>query len=88
MQKVAAGGRSGYRGAHRGDGDEEGEESKVEENKRQMEEYIDIGMAKNTKFFSKYDPDSLFEVFRQYVESQGYKFSPSQTKYKVKVSFL
>ena len=58
MQKVAVN-RQGYRGAHRGEGEEE--EEKGEEAPRVIEEYAPI-VAKNTEFFSTYDADSLFEV--------------------------
>jgi len=50
--------RQGYRGAHRGEGEEE--EGK-EEVPRVLEEYVKI-VAKNTEFFSTYDAESLFEV--------------------------
>lgn len=57
----AVGMRQAYRGAHRGDAEEE-EESKFEST-RILEDYIRIG-HKNTEFFSENDADTLFTVLQ------------------------
>jgi len=60
------GARAGYRGAHRGDGEEE---EKFEENiqKKELDEYVRI-VHKNTEFFSTYDADTLFTILAEYAQ--------------------
>lgn len=53
------GARTGYRGAHRGDGDEEETKFELEDSKRLVEDYVRI-VHKNTEFFSTYDAETLF----------------------------
>jgi hypothetical protein len=63
------GARAGYRGAHRGEG-EENEENKyeVEQVTRSLDDYLRV-VHKNTEFFSTYDPNSLFEAINGFAQS-------------------
>jgi hypothetical protein len=76
--------RRAYRGAHRGDGDDE-EEEKIE--KRNIEEYIRV-VNKNTEIFSTEDPDVLLGTIVDFADKQGYKYQVAKDKYKVKLEIL
>jgi len=58
---AAHGGRRAYKGAHRGDADEEGAEltsTDILSKKRVLDEYVGI-VSKNTEFFTKAEPDVI-----------------------------
>jgi hypothetical protein len=75
--------RRAYKGAHRGEGDEEMEEEKFELASRKMEKYEKL-VAKNTEFFSTNAPEDLMFNLEKYLESTGAKYEISKDKYKVK----
>lgn len=76
--------RRAYRGAHRGEGDNE-EEEKIE--KRNIEEYIKV-VNKNTDMFTTEDPDVLLDIIVDFAEKQGYKYQVAKDKYKIKIEML
>lgn len=81
--------RRAYRGAHRGDADDE-EEKKFEiaDTKRNIEEYVRV-INKNTELFSTAEADAILETILNYIEDMGYdKYTVSKDKYKIKLHFI
>ena len=75
--------RRAYKGAHRGEGDEEAEEEKFQIPQRKIEKYLRL-VNKNTEFFSSNEPEELLEMFMKYLEKSGAKFEVAKDKFKVK----
>jgi len=81
------GARAGYRGAHRGEGEEEENKYEVDQSQRTLDEYVRI-VHKNTEFFSTYDADTLFSVLTTFATDQGFTCDVSKDKYKAKIHIL
>lgn len=87
---AAHGGRRAYKGAHRGDADEEGAEltsTDILSKKRVLDEYVGI-VSKNTEFFTKAEPDVILQTLIDFVEAKGAKLTIADGKYKAKTSIL
>lgn len=68
----------------RGDGEEENKYG-VEEQKRQIEEYVRL-VGKNTEFFTTENPDEVLDELVGYFEEKGFKVNIAKDKYKLKVT--
>ena len=72
--------RRAYKGAHRGDFEEE--ETKSE---RKIEEYVPVE-GKTTLFFTNADVDTLLDYLVSFCKLKEAKFVLSPTKYKTSIS--
>ncbi len=83
-------GRRAYKGAHRGDEEEEGADltaTDILSKKRMLDEYMPI-VARNTQFFTAAEPDVILQTLIDFAESKGVKLEVSEVKYKAKTSIL